>query len=54
MIMAKKFGTFMLLLLMLCSVTLFVGCGKDENNDKDKDKDITKISKGGINEINYK
>lgn len=38
--MSKKFSTFMLLLLMVCSLTLFVGCGKDETNDKDKDNEV--------------
>ena len=39
MIMAKKFSTYFLLLLMICSLTLFVGCGKDDDKDKDKGKD---------------
>lgn len=35
MIMAKKFSTGFLLLLMICSLTLFVGCGKDEEENKE-------------------
>lgn len=40
MIMAKKFSTVFLLLLIVCSFTLFVGCGKENEKDKDKDNEI--------------
>ncbi len=43
--MAKKFSTLFLLLLMVCSLTLFVGCGKDEEDGKDKNKDNEIVDK---------
>lgn len=36
----KKLSTYLLLLLMICSLTFVVGCGKDENTDNDKDNDV--------------
>lgn len=36
----KKLSTYLLLLLMICSLTFVVGCGKDENPDNDKDNDV--------------
>ena len=39
--MSKKFSTCLLLLLMLFSLTLFVGCGKeDEEKKTNKDNDV--------------
>lgn len=38
--MSKKISTYLLLVLMLCSLTLFVGCGKEEPKDKEKDKEV--------------
>lgn len=43
--MAKKFSTYLLLLLMICSLTLFVGCGKDEDNNEDKNNDKDVVDK---------
>ena len=38
--MAKKFSTYMLLLLMICSLTLFVGCGKEEEKENGKNNNV--------------
>ena len=46
MIMAKKFSTCFLLLLMLCSLTLFVGCGKDDEKGKEPGKDNEVVDNG--------
>ena len=40
MIMAKKFSTCFLLLLMICSLTLFVGCDKDEEKNPEKENEV--------------
>lgn len=50
--MAKKFSTCFLLLLMLCSLTLFVGCGKDDEKDKEPGKDNEVVDKGNETEDN--
>ena len=52
--MAKKFSTFFLLLLMLCSLTLFVGCGKDDEKTKEPGKDNEVVDKGNETEDNNK
>ena len=46
MIMAKKFSTGFLLLLMICSLTLFVGCGKDEEKNKENGKENEVVENG--------
>ena len=50
--MAKKFSTCFLLLLMLCSLTLFVGCGKDDEKDKEPGNDNEVVDKGNETEDN--
>ena len=50
--MAKKFSTFFLLLLMICSLTLFVGCRKDDEKDKEPEKDNEVVDKGNETEDN--
>ncbi len=45
MIMAKRFSTYLLLLLMICSLTLFVGCGKEEDKENGKDNEV--VDQGG-------
>ena len=50
--MAKKFSTCFLLLLMLCSLTLFVGCGKDDEKDKEPGKDNEVVDNGNETEDN--
>lgn len=52
MIMAKKFSTLFLLLLMFCSLTLFVGCGKDDEKDKEPGKDNEVVDTGNKTEDN--
>jgi len=46
MIMSKKFSTCFLLLLMICSLTLFVGCGKEDEKTKEPNKDNEVVDKG--------
>lgn len=46
MIMVKKFSTGFLLLLMICSLTLFVGCGKDEEENKENGKENEVVENG--------
>lgn len=52
MIMAKKFSTLFLLLLMVCSLTLFVGCGKDDEKEKEPIKDNEVVDTGNESENN--
>lgn len=39
--MSKKISTYLLLFVMLCSLTLFVGCGKNKDpKDEGKDNEV--------------
>ena len=52
MIMTKKFSTVFFLLLMICSLTLFVGCGKDDDKEKENGKDNEVVDKGNETDNN--
>ena len=50
---SKRISTFLLVMIMLCSITLCGGCGsKNNNNDKKDDPDVVDNNNGNNNDDN--